>query len=275
MQYIGNNQITAKYVGNTEVQKQYLGDTLVWEKESQHDYSQDYLTFKITASGNIRWMNINTSYPDPVKTIYYSKDNGANWFTITSSVGAEQAPFTGGTLLPVSTGDVVLFKGYFGNYGGSTYYAAFEGSDAGFEVCGNIMSMLHGDNFTTATTISGATHIFRNFLSKCSGLTSAENLILPTNVYQECYAWMFQDCISLTKAPVLPATNGVNRCYHAMFQRSSSLNYVKCMLTSGMSNIGTSWLKEVSPTGTFVKATGASWGTGDNGIPSGWTVLEE
>ena len=34
MQYVGNNEITAKYAGNTEVLKQYVGDTLIWEKPS-------------------------------------------------------------------------------------------------------------------------------------------------------------------------------------------------------------------------------------------------
>lgn len=263
---------TKVYIGDTEA-KVYIGDELIYPT-GQHDYSQDYLTFKITASGNIRWMNVK-NYSQAVKTIYYSKDNGVNWSSLTSTAGSESAPITGGTLLPVSAGDVIIFKGNNTNYGASNYYAAFEGTDAGYEICGNIMSMIAGDDFITATTIGSVTHIFRNFFSKSPGLTTAENLILPPTIYRECYAWMFQDCTSLTTAPVLPSKNSATRCYNKMFQRSSSLNYVKCMLTGGTSDIGDPWLSGVSATGTFVKATGVSWPTGARGIPSGWTVLEE
>lgn len=36
-----------------------------------------------------------------------------------------------------------------------------------------------------------------------------------------------------------------------------------------------SWVENVSPTGTFIKNSTAEWDvTGNNGIPSGWTVIE-
>jgi hypothetical protein len=60
-----------------------------------------------------------------------------------------------------------------------------------------------------------------------------------------------------------------------MFNRCTSLNYIKAMFTtapSGWTYTGY-WVNGVSATGTFVKNSEATWDeTGANGIPSGWTV---
>jgi len=59
-----------------------------------------------------------------------------------------------------------------------------------------------------------------------------------------------------------------------MFRNCSSLNYIKCLATNISATDCTSiWLEDVSSSGTFVKASSmSSWPTGENGIPSGWTV---
>ena len=88
---------------------------------------------------------------------------------------------------------------------------------------------------------------------------------------------MFYSATSLTTAPVLLAQNITDVAYGAMFRLCSSLNYVKCLATSGInSSYSTSnWLDGVAATGRFVKARGITWPSGANGIPSGWTVVEE
>ena len=87
---------------------------------------------------------------------------------------------------------------------------------------------------------------------------------------------MFEGCGSLTTAPVLPATTLVENCYREMFRGCSKLNYIKCLATDISANKCTySWAYAVASTGTFVKNPNmASWTTGVNGIPSGWTVLD-
>ena len=87
---------------------------------------------------------------------------------------------------------------------------------------------------------------------------------------------MFQGCTGLTSAPELPATTLANDCYNSMFQGCTGLNYVKCLATNiSASSSHTDWLKDVSATGTFVKAAGMnSWPSGSNGIPSGWTIQD-
>jgi hypothetical protein len=85
---------------------------------------------------------------------------------------------------------------------------------------------------------------------------------------------MFASCTSLTTAPELPTTTLVNGCYSMMFKDCSSLNYIKAMFTTTPSTTYTSnWVNNVASSGTFVKNSAAQWDvTGDNGIPTNWTV---
>jgi hypothetical protein len=65
-----------------------------------------------------------------------------------------------------------------------------------------------------------------------------------------------------------------DRCYSSMFNGCSNLNYIKAMFTTEPSSSYTNnWVSGVSSTGTFVKNSAATWDvTGNNGIPTGWTV---
>jgi len=61
-----------------------------------------------------------------------------------------------------------------------------------------------------------------------------------------------------------------------MFRGCTALNYIKCLATD-ISAVGciTSWLQDVSSTGTFVKNPNmTSWTTGLDGIPYNWTVVD-
>ena len=98
---------------------------------------------------------------------------------------------------------------------------------------------------------------------------------------------MFKDCSSLNRAPELPANelhdrtgtslSSGNGCYDYMFSGCSSLNYIKAMFTTTPSDSYTKgWVDSVAPTGTFVKSAAATWNvTGNNGVPTGWTVKVE
>lgn len=59
-----------------------------------------------------------------------------------------------------------------------------------------------------------------------------------------------------------------------MFYKCSNLNYIKAMFTTTPSDSYTyNWVQGVASTGTFVKNAAAAWSvTGDNGIPTGWTI---
>jgi hypothetical protein len=57
-----------------------------------------------------------------------------------------------------------------------------------------------------------------------------------------------------------------------MFDGCSNLSHVTCLATSGMGTNSVGWLNGVAATGTFTKESSATWDTGVNQIPSGWTV---
>ena len=116
----------------------------------------------------------------------------------------------------------------------------------------------------------------------CTNLITTPELP-ATTLADGCYDTMFSDCTSLVNAPVLPAKYIAysqyyyTSSYHELFSGCSNLNYVKCMMLTTPSNQTTfGWLAGVSPTGTFVKNSAATWTTtGPNGVPTGWTVQTE
>jgi hypothetical protein len=87
---------------------------------------------------------------------------------------------------------------------------------------------------------------------------------------------MFSGCTSLVESPVLTATTLVRYCYNNMFGGCSKLNKITCLATyigTTFDYMTTNWLFNVSSTGTFIKNPAmTAWKTGNNGIPSGWTV---
>ncbi len=199
---------------------------------------------------------------DNLYAMKYSLDSGTTWVTMTVS----QVPM-------VQANQKVMFKGTAVPqflYG----IGRFESSGR-FSVEGNIMSLIFGDNFATQTSLSGKDNAFLNLFMNCAGLISAENLKLPaTTLSSFCYSGTFYKCVNLTTAPELPATTLVSSCYNSMFNTCSSLTYIKCLATDiSASDCTTAWVTGVSATGTFVKASSMSnWGSGNNGIPSGWNI---
>lgn len=257
-----------------------------------HDYSLDYLTFVVTSDGTIVWNSIGSGQ---AKAIQYSKNNGP-WVSITASTS---------TTISVSSGDTVMFKGVNSSYAkDKSNYSGFEGGTATFNIEGNIMSLIYGDNFVGQTAMTGTFNFCSLFkLAKC---VSAENLVLPsTELTQYCYRAMFSKCTDLIVAPALPATTLnkgcywylfeecaiteapellaetlVAECYGFMFTGCRSLNYIKCMAITGFSttNCKQNWVNNVASTGTFVKDSSVSvstWTRGAGGIPTNWLVYDD
>jgi hypothetical protein len=70
----------------------------------------------------------------------------------------------------------------------------------------------------------------------------------------------------------------VASCYYQMFNGCSLLSSVKCLAETRINtnNSTIDWMKSVKSTGTFVKKSGiTSWPRSQNGIPSGWEIVEE
>lgn len=194
-------------------------------------------------------------------TYEYSKDN-STWSSGTSS-----------TSISANAGEKVYFRASGLTPSPSTGIGKFTISNGKCNVAGNVMSMAYGADFVGKTTIKS--YQFVTLFHKAKKIKAASNLILPaTTLANYCYDDMFYGCTSLVTAPELPATKLANNCYGHMFENCTNINYIKAMFTTTPSDSYTEkWLNNVSPSGTFVKNSAATWNvTGANGIPSGWTV---
>lgn len=114
--------------------------------------------------------------------------------------------------------------------------------------------------------------MFRN----CASLATAPSLP-ATTLTKGCYYGMFSGCTGLVTAPELPAKTLVQECYYDMFNGCNRLNYIKCLATDGFSTSFclNGWVANVSSIGTFVKASGVTWPSGNSGIPNGWNEAVE
>ena len=292
---IGTSDLTKLYIGSAEVDKCYLGTELVYPAgQPSHDYSQDYLTFRILSGGTLNWKTSNNAFN---RTLTYSLNDG-EWTDYTAT--------TSGNILNLNAGDVIKFKATTDSYGNSNTWTTFSASTATFDIEGNIMSILYGDNFADQTTLTADYTFFR--LLQNAKIVNAENLVLPaTTLRRSCYRDMMNNCQLMVKAPQLPATTLAQECYWAtfyncvsleesplllstgavptrgysdMFTNCTSLKKVTCLATSiAGDNTTTYWLKNVAPTGTFYKNPSmAGWPSGadtlPSGIPNGWTVQD-
>ena len=197
-------------------------------------------------------------------TVYFKRNDGG-WIELTNST------------ITVSQGDIISF------YGTATSY--FPGSEAtsitctnGCYIYGNIMSLLGLEEFSTNTELT-ANDTFRELFKDNTHIQNhpTKDLLLPaTTLKQNCYSSMFKGCTGLTRAPVLPAQELRGGCYQYMFSGCSNLSYIKCLATNiTATECLNNWVEGVKSSGTFVKASGMTdWGTGSNGIPSGWTIQE-
>lgn len=260
---IGDISATAYKLGGADVSI-YIGSEKLYPSESpEPDYSSMYFTIESLEDNN----EITLRHRD-VLDMSVSTDDGATWSAVTASS-------EGTVIATINAGEKVLLKGN----NTQTWDFVWDGTiktTGQFNVYGNIMSLLYEDNFIGATSVGQ--NAFSHLMELCTGLVSAENLILPaTTLADNCYDCMFADCSSLTTAPELPAATLANRCYFVMFGGCTSLNYIKMLATDiSASECLNYWVSGVASTGTFVKnASMSSLPTGVHGIPSGWTVMDD
>lgn len=142
------------------------------------------------------------------------------------------------------------------------------------KIGGDIRSIKYGDNYK----IFNGGNYSRAF-ANCTTIEEVEPNLLQyvTDLSDYCYDGMFEGCTSLTTAPELPVTILTSYCYRNMFNGCSKLNYIKMLATDiSASSCLSYWVYGVASTGTFVKNPAMnSLPTGDSGIPSGWTVVND
>ena len=175
-------------------------------------------------------------------------------------------------------------------------------------VGGSILSLIHGSDYLTERTTYPEGHVFRYLFDVNSldvvynKIINAKDLIFPEYTSYACYAQMFENCYDLRTAPRLPAKKVTGMCYaymfnnctsltkapsllalshkgestyKSMFSGCSNLSYIKMMslspLEGGTYGSNTQWVKNVSPTGTYIAnyKCNISTSRGENYIPAG------
>ena len=143
-------------------------------------------------------------------SLYYSVDNGITWCKL--SVWDR---------LKVNAGATIQFKRQPHWLHRSMIGVPI--SSGRFNVEGNIMSLLYGDDFAGKTDLSDWLDAFQLAFNK-SKVVDASGLVLPaTTLSPFCYNAMFKGCSSLVVPPELPATRLAINCYQEMFKGCTSL----------------------------------------------------
>ena len=188
-----------------------------------------------------------------------SRDGGNTW-----------VDYTIGDRIVLKTDDEVSFRVKKDRspyqYANSHFYFMMGGK---IEAWHNVMSMYHKDDFATCDTAVGS--LFYGLFEDCTSLTKAPILPATTLLNDSCYAYMFSGCQSLTKAPELPATTLGERCYINMFSGCRSLKEVRISATKTATDALNGWLQNVSATGDFYCDPNATiFPPGQSGIPENW-----
>lgn len=311
MQGFDLSTISNCYIGGAQASAIYLGSSKIWPA-TQHDYSQDPLTFEVLEAGQFKF-KYSSSHS---QLIMYSLDNGTHWtqmsddtWTATIPAGSkmifdcyEPPTNTNGIGTFSSTGNFnvsgnigSLLEGYMGFTGELFTFTSYQFIYL-FKDCTHLISAEH----LWLPTLSLREGCYREMFSGCTSLTNAPSILPATTLASDCYLSMFEGCTSLItaselpatslgnscyyqmfayctsliSAPVLPAPRLAAQCYYQMFRGCTSLNSVTCLATDISKGNPYNWLYNVSSTGTFTKAASMNdWTTGASGIPTGWNIV--
>lgn len=305
-----NDKIVKVTLGETPINRLLLG-----LKEIYIDYTRAYLTFRILTNGTIQWMSRNnvsktisysndmgqtwTEITATVKDTFINVSAGDILLfkgTNTTYATAKDACscFRGSALFTVEGNIMSLVGG-----------DNFQELDSLNNVAWVFHDIFAGSNVVSAKHLIlpakvMTAHCYRAMFSKALYLEEAPELpstsladscykymfdvtkvheapeLPATTLAQNCYEGMFENCLRLTRAPELPALTLKTSCYLGIFRGCKNLSYIKCLATNTTaSNCVNEWVKYITNSGQFVKNSSKTWGSGNNGIPSGWSVYNE
>lgn len=235
----------------------------ITDNQGEYKYAKFIMTGKVAASGSI--MSMQAGDPQD-KTIIYDYEFYYMFDTCYKLVTAPELPAT------------TLTKSCYGKM----FFQCTSLVNAPELPATTLAERCYFNMFRSCTSIVTApalpatiltNYCYSDMFRSCTSLTTAP--VLPaTTLANYCYENMFFECTSLTTVPEITATRLVSYCYDNMLRQCSNLNYIKAMFTTTPSSSYTSnWVSGVASTGKFVKNKDATWDvTGNNGIPTGWTV---
>lgn len=220
------------YKGNS-AKSIYLGSTFMWPKEMPYEPTPVY-----PSSNEMFWIYNRTYSPQTIElrkfesesdirtiTVNYSFDK-STWYTQRTGFGEN----CGKIEIPAFT--FVYLKATTSRWG-SSYLQNYNNiintsSEAKFEIGGNIMSLLLGDDYAsvTAFTSNNYNYAFKQIFKGWSSMTDASRLNLAVTdlgYSLHVYEYMFMNCTRLKVAPTLKATKLTASCYCGMFFGCASL----------------------------------------------------
>ena len=198
----------------------------------------------------------------PVGDFQTSRDGGNTW-----------TDYTIGASITLNTGDEVSFRARSNRTSAQIMHNHFHFRMTGkIEAWHNVMSLYRTNDFATYESV--VDYAFSWLFNECVSLTKAPALP-ATTLADSCYWSMFNSCTALTKSPYLPATALAKDCYYAMFFGCSELKEVRVSATTTATYALSDWLRDVSATGNFYCDPNATIFPTDSpsGIPSGWRRL--
>lgn len=249
----------------------------IWEKKTTINYKEPlYFIFDNSTYDKVITFN-NTGVP-VAKSIYIAKEKLSydyNW-----NYAGELSTDNNFLQINIDSNKVWIKAEDADNPGTSSdYWSTSSGQNTIYTNAiiagGNIASMINKYE-SGIVQDSGSDHCYANMLGGNSDLTNVDNLIIPyVGPYgRRMFSDILSGCSNITNGPIILAENlyANRQCFLRAFYGCSKLSNITCKATTNIDTNFSSWLHGVSSTGTFYKAAGATWPTGDNGIPSGWTV---
>ena len=275
--------LQSKALGNPYVAG--YNDVIDWDSKAASSYTQNYESYFYAIS----YDSASLSPANSAVTIYYSTDTGdtKTWTEFTSAVTLSYNK----TYFKANTADL--------NVGNKIFDAT-----ANYEIGGNIMSLIFGDDFKTKDSyiksvvgndalfsgdtylvdayslvinLNSASHSFDSLFRNCTSLTSGPEKIVIRDAGQLALPSTFSGCTSLTTAPEIIVENIAFFSFFNVFANCTNLNSIKFLLkhNNGAFMPFADWVMGVSQTGTFTKNKDANWWqNGKDGIPTGWTVVD-
>lgn len=166
--------------------------------------SKQYFTSEALGNGTFTVTIGKNRSTDELHNISYSLDNGETWTTV-DNVNSQAVTITTPS---INAGDKVLWKGESLRLAGGkgvNMTTRFSSTCSSYNVSGNIMSLVYGDDFNTKENLSKKVPnaCFCDFFMGQTALNSAKYLYLPPKVGQWGYRNMFQSCSQLKDIPEL------------------------------------------------------------------------
>lgn len=123
-----------------------------------------------------------------------------------------------------------------------------------------------------------ATHAFEVMFQDCMSLVTSPSRIDAISVRDRGLAGMFYNCTKLVAGSdvLLDSCTVVEgNALSELFYGCTRLNHIRAIFPVQNSAAVYNWVLGVSETGTFVTKENLSWQSGNSGIPSGWTRVNE